>query len=360
MCGNTHITKSPAWVTDNALICAFDSSKIHIDYLRIVIDSLELRQKSNSTAQPVITGKIIYPSLIPLPPYSEQYRIIQGIEHILGVLLLIKDSRSRYKRILSETPTSLRQQLIQAAIQGQLVPQNPSDEPASVLLERIAQERTAKLGKKAAKSVSRIKRRGSKTHPTYHEVFSDGSEKEISEEIPFSIPANWQWTRLGTIADVKGGKRIPSGMHTTSDKTAHVYIRVADMIKGSISDNNLVYISDDVFKKISRYTISKDDLYLTIAGTIGKAGIVPDFFDGMNLTENAVKITNFSLNKQFLLFLLISECCKSQFTAKTTCVAQPKLAIERIVTTLLPIPPLKEQEKVCKTLQKCLELVDRT
>ena len=306
-----------------------------------------------------VTKGVFESTLIPLPNLKQQIEIVKAIQTRYEYLDSLLVARRCYKRILLETPTSLRQQLIQAAIQGQLVPQNPFDEPASVLLERIAQERTAKQGKKAAKSMSRIERRGSKTHSTYHEIFADGSEKEISEKIPFCIPDNWQWTRLGTIADVKGGKRIPSGMHTTSEKTAHIYIRVADMIKGSISDNNLVYISDNVFQKIARYTISKDDLYLTIAGTIGKAGIVPDIFDGMNLTENAVKITNFSINKQFLLFLLISECCRSQFAAKTTCVAQPKLAIERILTTLLPIPPLKEQEKVCKTLQKCLELVDR-
>ena len=110
----------------------------------------------------------------------------------------IHSSRLRYKRVLYKTPTSLRQQLIQAAIQGLLVPQNPGDEPASVLLASIAKERTAKLGSKAAKSMSRIERRGSKT---YTEISPEGKEKDISEEIPFDIPQNWEWCRLEQIGD---------------------------------------------------------------------------------------------------------------------------------------------------------------
>lgn len=361
--GRAYILKTNGCIHDGWLVLHPYLDNLNREYLYYLFASTTLANQFKKLAKGSTVSNLnearVSTVLIPLPPILEEKAIVSAIEQRFRRLDTILEARVRYSRILSETPTSLRQQLIQAAIQGQLVPQNPNDEPASALLERIAQERSAKLGKKAAKSMSRIERRGSKTHSTYHEIFADGSEKEISEKIPFCIPDNWQWTRLGTIADVKGGKRIPSGMHTTSEKTAHIYIRVADMIKGSISDNNLVYISDNVFQKIARYTISKDDLYLTIAGTIGKAGIVPDIFDGMNLTENAVKITNFSINKQFLLFLLISECCRSQFAAKTTCVAQPKLAIERILTTLLPIPPLKEQEKVCKTLQKCLELVDR-
>ena len=104
--------------------------------------------------------KLVKSFLIPVPPIHEQLRIVGFIEAQNEKLNTLQLSRKRYKRVLKETPTSLRQQLIQAAIQGLLVPQNPNDEPASKLSERIAQERIAKLGKKAAKSMSRIERRG--------------------------------------------------------------------------------------------------------------------------------------------------------------------------------------------------------
>lgn len=183
-------------------------------------------------------------------------------------------------------------------------------------------------------------------HRHFYESINGGEPTCIDDDIPFDIPDSWEWVKLSSIADVKGGKRIPAGMQTTTEKTAHVYIRVADMVNGTISDRNLVYITEEVFQKISRYTISKNDLYLTIAGTIGKAGVVPELLDGMNLTENAVKITNISVNKNFLLQLLQSDFCQSQFVDKTTCVAQPKLAIERILSVMLPIPPPNEQNRI--------------
>lgn len=75
-CGSTHITENFAWVTDNAFITSFDEGNISIHWLKLMLDSTDLRKKSSSTAQPVISGKTIYPLLIPLPPLAEQYRIV--------------------------------------------------------------------------------------------------------------------------------------------------------------------------------------------------------------------------------------------------------------------------------------------
>ena len=113
-----------------------------------------------------------------------------------------------------------------------------------------------------------------------------------------------------------------------------------------------------MYEQIKNYTLSKDDLYLTIAGTIGNAGIVPDSFDGMNLTENAVKLTNISIDKFFLLHLLCSPLVQEQFIDKTNKVAQPKLAIERILTTLVPLPPVAEQKRITSALTELLSKIN--
>ena len=127
---------------------------------------------------------------------------------------------------------------------------------------------------------------------SYYEKFLvTGEVKCIDEEILFEIPKNWCWVRLGDILTVKGGKRIPLGDTFAPTPTAHIYIRVTEMKNHTLVDTNLKYISDAVYEKIKNYTISKNDLYLTIAGTIGSVGVVPEKFDGMNLTENAVKST---------------------------------------------------------------------
>ena len=345
LCGNTHITKSPAWVTDNALICAFDSSKIRIDYLRIVIDNLELRQKSNSTAQPVITGKIIYPSLIPLPPYSEQYRIIQGIEHRLGVLLQIKDSRSRYKRILSETPTSLRQQLIQSAIQGQLVPQNPNDEPASVLLERIAEERTAKLGKKSAKSMSRIVRRGSKTY----ELFPDGTEKDISEDIPFEIPCSWEWARGKSIFD-ETKNRVPE------TDFSYIDIDAIDNKRHKIKSGKPTK-KEEAPSRARRILESGDVLF----------SLVRPYLENIALVEkqyvNAIASTGFYVVRskviipEFTYSLFLSPYVIQGLNSFMKGDNSPSIRSENIEEFLYPVPPHAEQQRIARILNKTLSYI---
>lgn len=179
----------------------------------------------------------------------------------------------------------LRRKILDLAIRGKLVPQAPSDEPASELLKRINAEKAVlvKSGK--------IKKE--KLLPPISKA-----------EIPFDIPESWEWVRLGVICQVKGGKRVPQGDKLLDSPTSHVYLRVTDMKDGTINDSPKKYISEETFQKISNYTISSKDLYITIAGTIGLVGVIPDQFDGMNLTENAAKLTDIYINRNFLAKLL--------------------------------------------------------
>ena len=195
----------------------------------------------------------------------------------------------------------------------------------------------------------------------YEKILTTGEVKCIDEEIPFEIPTTWSWARLGSLIDIKGGKRLPAGCKLTENKTNHIYIRVSDMQDGTIVSKDLKYITDDVYNQIQNYTIGKDDLYLTIVGsTIGKAGLVPKKFDNMNLTENAVKLTNIpiNINKYFLLYYVRSEYAQSQFRDNTKQVGQPKLAIFRIANTLVPVPPFAEQIKIVSKIECTLHFVN--
>lgn len=127
----------------------------------------------------------------------------------------------------------------------------------------------------------------------------------IEDEIPFDLPEGWEWCRVRNIASVKGGKRLPKGMSFSPYKTSHAYIRVTDMKNHSINMDDLKYISEEVYLHIKNYTISQDDLYVTIAGTIGVTGEVPAKLDGMNLTENAVKVTDIQIKKTYLCLICI-------------------------------------------------------
>ncbi|MEI3242037.1 MAG: restriction endonuclease subunit S [Lactobacillus rogosae] len=173
------------------------------------------------------------------------------------------------------------------------------------------------------------------------------------------MPKGWEWCRVRDIAAVKGGKRLPKGVGFSPCRTAHAYIRVTDMKNHSINTDDLKYISEEVFLQIKNYTISKDDLYVTIAGTIGVTGEVPTELDGMNLTENAVKITNIQINKTYLCLIIQSEFVQQQFQDKTHQVAMPKLALERILSTLIPVCTITTQSAMVSKFVEMDSLINQ-
>ena len=181
---------------------------------------------------------------------------------------------------------ALREKILDLAMRGKLVPQDPTDEPASVLLDKIKEEKEQLIKNKKIKKEKPL-------------------PKISKEEIPYEIPDSWEWVRIGEIQLVKGGKRVPKGKQLVDYPTEKVYLRVADMKNGTINISNLRYATMDIYEAIKNYTISSSDLYLSIAGTIGNVGIIPTELNGSLLTENAVKIVNFSnLNSKFILYML--------------------------------------------------------
>lgn len=184
----------------------------------------------------------------------------------------------------------------------------------------------------------------------------DGIERCIDDEIPIEIPDSWVWTRLHSIASVLGGKRIPAGRRLTTENTGHVYIRVSDMKDGWVSTENLQYVPEDIFPSISRYIINKEDVFITVAGTIGRVGKIPPELDGANLTENADRLVFSVLDQGWFILELQSSLIQTQIIEATTKVGQPKLAIARIENLLIALPPLSEQRRI---VEKQQELFDK-
>ena len=234
----------------------------------------------------------------------------------------------------------LKNSILQEAIEGRLVPQDPNDEPASVLLDKIRKEkaRLVKEGKLKKKDLEEI---------------------PISEdEIPFKIPESWEWCKLGTVTTVLGGKRIPAGRKLSQENTGHIYIRVSDMKDETVSTDNLLYVPEDIYPSISRYIINKEDVYITVAGTIGKIGKIPPELDGANLTENADRLVFNNISQNWLIRFLQSPFIQLQITDVTTKVGQPKLAILRIQNLLIPLPPLAEQKRIVAKIEELLPKVE--
>ena len=293
-------------------------------------------------------------TLIVIPPLKEQHRIVSELGKYSLLLHNYNKKEIELSALNNGFPKLLKKSILQEAVQGKLVPQDENDEPASVLLERIRAEKQKliKEGKiKKDKHESIIFRRDNS-----HYEKLDGIERCIDDEIPFDIPKSWCWTRLSSIASVLGGKRISAGRRLTTENTGHVYIRVSDMKDGWVSTDNLQYVPEDIFPGISKYIINKEDVFITVAGTIGRVGKIPSELDGANLTENADRLVFSILEQDWLILELQSSLIQTQIIEATTKVGQPKLAIARIENLLVALPPLSEQRRI---VEKKRELFDK-
>lgn len=180
-------------------------------------------------------------------------------------------------------------------------------------------------------------------------------------EQPYKVPANWCWTKLGSISLIKGGKRLPPGKKLNDIKTGYPYIRVTDFDSNSVDVNNIKYIDEETYKILDNYKISINDIYISIAGSIGKVGIIPEILNGAILTENAAKITNIILQNQiYLLYILCSEFCQNQMKESAIATTQSKLALFRIANIKLPLPPLAEQQRIVERIESLFAKLDET
>lgn len=178
-------------------------------------------------------------------------------------------------------------------------------------------------------------------------------------EQPYPVPGNWCWVKVGTISKVKGGKRLPKGRTFLEEKSDYPYIRVTDFDNESICIENVKYIDSDTHMMIKNYTISSADIYISIAGTIGKVGIIPEELEGANLTENAAKITDINGAYQlYLMLFLKSEVAQNQMKDSTISTTQPKLALFRIEDILLPLPPFSEQQRIVNRIESLFAKLD--
>lgn len=160
---------------------------------------------------------------------------------------------------------------------------------------------------------------------------------------------------LSSICDIKGGKRLPSGEKLIDAKTEHPYLRVTNFKNQNIDMNDIKYITEDVYKKISRYVITTGDIYISIAGTIGLVGDIPNELNNANLTENAARliIDKKKVNKKYLIYCLNSTFLQQQIKEATVGVGVPKLALSRIGTLKIYLPDIKIQEQFA---QKAIEI----
>jgi len=165
--------------------------------------------------------------------------------------------------------------------------------------------------------------------------------------------SEWEYAELGDLVQIKGGKRLPKGEALSEQQNSHPYVRVRDLTDGRINTQDLLFVPDEVFEKIRRYTVDEGDIIVTIVGTVGLVATTPPSLHKASLTENAAKLIvseEDKLDAEFLKWFLISHQGRHQIEINTVGSTQPKLPIYGIANIALPLPPLPEQKAIAHIL----------
>ena len=252
----------------------------------------------------------------------------------------------------------LKNSILQWAIQGKLVPQDPNDEPASVLLERIREEK-ARLVKekkiKKDKNESIIFRGDDNSH---YEKFADGTVKCIDDEIPFEIPQSWCWCRFSAIY-----RLLTDGTHNTPKYTESgiPFISVKDMSSGKLSFSNTKFISEEEHKILSaRCCPEYGDLLISKVGTTGIPLIIDtDKEFSIFVSLALIKFFPNHIDSKFLIHLINSPLVQEQVKRDTRGVGNKNWVLTAISNTLLAIPPLVEQKRIVSKIEEIMPIADK-
>ena len=292
--------------------------------------SIVLHVSSGTTRKRISKSDLIHLPIC-FPPLSEQQRIVTRIDELFAQVDIIEQNQADIDKLYDE----FRKRTLTLAIQGKLVPQNPNDEPASVLLERIRAEKKAKLGKKYVDSYIY---KGDDN--CYYEHIT-GRAQDEPVEVPFDIPDNWEWSKIKYIADTQTGT-TPS----TSDKSNFgdyiSFVKPGDLVNGRILYNREM-LSERGLNN-GRLIPSNSVIMVCIGGSTGKCALT-DRDISCNQQINTASPCKWVL-PQYLFFFMTSDYFYKTVRANATGTATPIINRSTWENLVIPIPPLAEQKRI--------------
>ena len=301
-----------------------------------------LDELSRSTAQKNINIDILSKIFFPLPPLAEQKRIVAKLEQVLPLAEEYGSAQEQLDKLNKELPEALKKSILQEAIQGKLVPQNPKDEPASVLLAKIRKEKESlvKQGKLKKKDLE--------------------STQINEEEIPFELPMGWVWARFEDLsldsADGPFGSNLKKEHYT--DKKEVRIIQLSNIGEDGWRDLNTKYTSFEHLKNISRCEAFPGDIIVAKMMPAGRAIICPDMDKKYALSSDAVRF-DFSnlLYKKYLYWAINSTVVKDQVYSEVQGITRVRTSLSKLRTYLIPIPPLAEQKRIVAKLEQLFKVL---
>lgn len=327
------------------------NNELSPQYLKYFMESplywMQLQVGTTTTAQPNCNGKTLGNMVLPIPPKIEQQRIVAKIEELLPFVARYEQTENKLEKLNTTFPDQLKKSILQEAIQGKLVPQDPADEPASILLEHIRaeKEQLIKDGKiKREKNPSQIFR-GEDGH--FYERIGKNDPVCIDDQLPFEIPETWEWARLGTCLDVRDGthdtpKYVENGIPLITSK---------NLKNGQIDFTTAKTISFEDHSIISqRSKVEHDDILFAMIGSIGN----PVLYTG----NKEFSIKNMALFKKVSgganmgYILLYLEIAQENMRKESSGGVQSFVSLKYLRNYLIPLPPLSEQQRIVDKLKQ--------
>jgi type I restriction enzyme S subunit len=312
----------------SSYIC--DTTKIDIDFLKVFLRSPDfvqlLKEQVPGGIKTEIKPKHILPLEVYFPETTSEQKVIA--KHFFEKEAKFKqlDEHISYQLTLLD---SLNQAILQEAVQGKLVMQDPKDEPTSELLKRIKAEK-AKSGKKE-KPLPPIK----------------------PEEIPFEIPESWVWCRLGEICSKIGSGSTPKGSNYS--KSGFPFFRSQNIYNDGLVYDDIKFVSDEVQKQMSGTIVLANDILLNITGgSMGRCALVPEDFEEGNVSQHVCIIRPLHINRNYFHKIVLSPYFQKFIFSSTTGAGREGLPKYNLEQFAIPLPPLSEQKRIVAEIEKQL------
>ena len=284
---------------------------------------------------PRVSPKKLSALIIPLPPLSEQSRIAAKIAQLFTLLHKIEASTQQY----AELQTLLKSKVLDLAMRGKLVKQDPNDEPASVLLEEIKTEKAELVKEKKSKK--------SKPLPPI-----------TDEEKPFDIPDSWEWVRLGAIFDITSSKRVMKS-EWRNEGVPFYRAREIVSIKNHRALKDPIFISEETYKEKAEVSGRPkiDDILLTGVGTLGVPYVVSDNKEFYFKDGNIIWLRNIGKINSYYISNYIQSPYMTKIINNGRGTTVATLTIVRARNLLVPLPPLMEQTRIVNKINKLYKLI---
>ena len=311
-----------------------------------------LKKSKKGAAIPHLNKDIFNNIFVGIPPFNEQKRIVNQINSLMPLINKYGDYKEQLDKLNSEFPDKLKSSILQEAIQGKLVPQDSNDEPASVLLERIRDEKERLIKEKKIKRNKNESFIFKENNHFYEKIDENGEKVSIDEEIPFEIPDNWTWVRLNSLGLIVGGGTPKTKVNEYWANGKIPWLTPADMkfIKGKYVSHGQRNITELGLEKSSTKLMPKNSIIYSSRAPIGYIAISKNELCTNQGFKSLVPFYEKIIDYIYYCLIALTHDIQSKASGTTF----KEISGTKFGEILIPLPPLNEQDKIVNKIEELI------